>query len=646
MITGPNAMVVRVQELHRLASGRIRVRYTDPESGATKALAMSAHVDRHGYPAGKPFVVYARGIGRHDAQVSDAALVALGPPPSGDTTGATDTAALAAIAADGVTIRLRPTGVGRPYYVTRLPTVTPRRGLIADQLSTVVMHVGAGSCLTIRNPHFPSGGGQAIWVDNMAGRVGGFIIDGSRHRGTGAKGVEAGDIYALNAADIVVRNYTAAGDVGFWLNNTIGWTERGQWRNCHADNCTRGVVWDRNGGTSSFDYSTFDFTVRSYANQDGYVFQNGTAFDGCAFHLGGNFEGGESNNGVAVRIGSDDTAVFLRDVELIWQFETDHAGAVHHTTINLGAAAFVRGHGIVKFLNSHNWRAGNVTQPTNQFSFSGLVDVDENLGLTQVGEGLNVLGGSTWSRGQNTVSGGNAAVAVATGDYFSVPLASGGNVMQFHSVYGGRARRIVLLLKQPATGSSATVDWTNPGNNVQGVAQVINWSQGGGSSPALQTALNAADVVQLITVDGVSWYGSLLTTATAPTQGLARPMQKATSSITPGVSSAYGTPVTVAPAVPAVGLVPNAFSWSIADGDGGETISLQIVVTYDDASTTTFTTAGVIGNVTASQSLDDSDKINFYQDGRYITAFTIAATSTAGTTAATVTAISGSLSVI
>ena len=145
----------------------------------------------------------------------------LAPNASGDVTGATDYAALTALAADGVTIVLRPY---QTYYVTSLPNITPRRGIKGIGLSTVVMHTGSGPCLTIQNPNTFSS--STVWVDNMAGENGGFIIDGTNHAAGASCGVQVSDIYALSLKDIVVRNY--AGTTG-WLggtpaNQTVGTT--------------------------------------------------------------------------------------------------------------------------------------------------------------------------------------------------------------------------------------------------------------------------------------------------------------------------------------------------------------------------------------------------------------------------------------
>ena len=59
VIVGPGATVVRVASVDKLPSGRRRVRYTDPHTGA--ATAMSADLDQSGFPARFRFVLLGRG---------------------------------------------------------------------------------------------------------------------------------------------------------------------------------------------------------------------------------------------------------------------------------------------------------------------------------------------------------------------------------------------------------------------------------------------------------------------------------------------------------------------------------------------------------------------------------------------------------
>jgi hypothetical protein len=68
VIVGPGASVVRVASVDRLPSGRRRVRYTDPYTGA--ATAMSSETDQTGFSPRFKFVVLARGAGVPSVQLT------------------------------------------------------------------------------------------------------------------------------------------------------------------------------------------------------------------------------------------------------------------------------------------------------------------------------------------------------------------------------------------------------------------------------------------------------------------------------------------------------------------------------------------------------------------------------------------------
>lgn len=68
VIVGPGASVVRVASVDRLPSGRRRVRYTDPYTGA--ATAMSSETDQTGFAPRFKFVVLARGAAVASVQLT------------------------------------------------------------------------------------------------------------------------------------------------------------------------------------------------------------------------------------------------------------------------------------------------------------------------------------------------------------------------------------------------------------------------------------------------------------------------------------------------------------------------------------------------------------------------------------------------
>jgi hypothetical protein len=74
LIVGPGSTVVRVARVDRLPSGRRRVRYTDPYTGAVTPLAPD--VDRTGFPSRFKFVVLGRGVGVANVRLTGPVAVA------------------------------------------------------------------------------------------------------------------------------------------------------------------------------------------------------------------------------------------------------------------------------------------------------------------------------------------------------------------------------------------------------------------------------------------------------------------------------------------------------------------------------------------------------------------------------------------
>lgn len=77
VIVGPGATVVRVASVDKLPTGRRRVRYTDPYTGA--ATPMSADLDQTGFPARFRFVVLGRGASVASVQLTRPADPVAGP---------------------------------------------------------------------------------------------------------------------------------------------------------------------------------------------------------------------------------------------------------------------------------------------------------------------------------------------------------------------------------------------------------------------------------------------------------------------------------------------------------------------------------------------------------------------------------------
>jgi hypothetical protein len=458
------------------------------------------------------------------------------PAPSGDETGAADTAAIAAAMPAKGSLVLR---ANAPYFVTSLPDIGPEQGIICLGLPIVNM-VGNGVCLHIHNAAMSTAGGEAEFTKNMPGRMDPFIIDGSK-AGAKAVGVQIGDINDLTWHGPIVRHFTGAEAVGWLLKSEVAWCERNNLVGVSVNN-TVCVQFDNGGaGTGAFDYSRFDFSIQALPKQHGLVMQNAIGLWGSNLRLSGNCFTAVGNTGVAWKLGADNSSVQILGSHIEVGLETDGTQGVGHITVERGTKAEVSAQGVLSYKigGSVGWAAGNITQPDSRFAFSGIVNIDENLGQNKQGEGLNVLGGSTWSRGFTTVTEANVAIKVQSGDYFTATLASGVNTLKLENSTQGRARRILAVLTQPAAGEPATLSIAAPGNNLQGNAQVVSTAAGG--SIVLQAAHSAVDVVELATVDGQHWYIRILGPRAAQDAflGIIRPVYAA--SIIPSTESVIGT---------------------------------------------------------------------------------------------------------
>jgi hypothetical protein len=412
-------------------------------------------------------------------------------PPSGDETGATDTAALAAsMPAKGV-LTLRPGA----YYVTALPTCGPEQALRAFA-QTVVYMVGTGTCLRIHNPAFPAEGGEATLVKNMAGQFGGFIIDGSK-AGAGSTGLWVGDIECIDLSTILIRDFKGTGSKNWLFKSEVGWCERMNIRNCHSLNGTELVTFANGGaGTGSFDYSYIEMGLSGFSKQDGLVMEDGVAFLGCDLRIVGNFTSGVGNTGTVWRLGTDNSAVFLRS-KLMLEVECNGSTGTGHTTISMGTAAECYLAGMIVFQNNTiAFQAGNAAQP--RFSFTGYsptTSLISEIGLPavtrqgSVGLGSNtVLGSDHGIVGDGTTNDTVALTAALTAAYELAANTTGKAVLDL-SMYN--TILVTGAVKQDAFGANSQIilpyiadgeEHENVGVTIRGkpgIVSRLHWAKAG-----------------------------------------------------------------------------------------------------------------------------------------------------------------------
>jgi hypothetical protein len=379
--------------------------------------------------------------------------------PSGDTSGAADTATLTALLLANTRIRVVLGGIGGKYYFNPGIVVGAQQGVLGlGSGLTEIFAVGGTSgqaTLTFRNPSFPAGSSGAAsprlaWT-NLSIPSGGFRLDGTSAT-SGVHGIEAGDIFQLDLTNVTIVSFT--GGVGLRINNTIGWTERAH---VQADitNCLVGVRWEVNGGTTSFSYSRYDLTVAQNANQDGYVWASAATMVGTRLNLGGNFTAGATNTGYGLRFGSDASAVGLSRCQANIRLEADGSSGTGHTTMDVGASAFISLDGSVVFTNGGiAWVGGTGnfgSAHTNQFFVTGFFS-DPAWSATRRTAFKKVL---NLTPGVSGVYGAAVSVTPPSPATGLVPLAA----TSFTSNISGETVTLRAAITY-ADGTTATMNWT------------------------------------------------------------------------------------------------------------------------------------------------------------------------------------------
>src|SRR6185437_16003106 len=118
--------------------------------------------------------------------------------------------------------------------------------------------------------------------------VRGVTIDGTSAT-AGSTGLHIGDLMNPQL-DVIIQNFSGAGDIGLHLENTVSWTEEGDIRAALL-NCTQHVVFEVSAGYYSFGYGNYDFTIQAQALQDGVVLKNGAQPYNGTMRIRGNFFG-------------------------------------------------------------------------------------------------------------------------------------------------------------------------------------------------------------------------------------------------------------------------------------------------------------------------------------------------------------------
>lgn len=430
-----------------------------------------------------------------------------------DPTGAADSAAAfqaafddANAAASGAVIYVPP-GTYRLNGTVTAEITSGTKSVIfqgAGMQATVLKYYGSGDCLRM----LCSGWTGANYAQGSGIRD--LTIDGAS-AAAGACGLHVGDIGGLHISHCQIRNFDSTGAKGIWLENTLTWTEQADVRAFLLHNRTQVTFSYTAPGTNSFGYGEFDFTMweGGGSNHDG-VSMTAAMVYGGHLRLRGNFNAATSALSNCVLRMASNAQISAAHVQI--QVECNDTGggtANRPVTIIADAGSQINGYGILDFsLGGSATPFTPSSLNTAQVRFSGFVTGDT--GLTPAA-GYNIWLPSLIDSPAPLSAGvyGGSGFGTTTGDVFTHTLASNITANLTSTYYDGTKtrgvpQRVTVIIKQAAAGGPYTVTWPKPGSPTTS-APAVYWA--GGTAPVMTATAGATDIYELVTYDGVRWYG-------------------------------------------------------------------------------------------------------------------------------------------
>jgi hypothetical protein len=490
-------------------------------------------------------------------------VLAYGADPTGAT--ACDTAVNAAVSAlpgEGGVVYL-PAGTYKVSSgITALLAGTQTVTVKGDGASaTVLKYYGTGDCIRMHNSSAPGSGGAESYFSGIQD----LTVDGTN--GTGSPvGIHAGDITFLQLQGVIVQNFTGTSSIGLHLDNTVSYTEEGDYRLC-VSNCTRGVVLETTTGYNSFGYSNFDLTFFQSGAQSCFCVINGALFyhgalrargdvNGSAsaltgnpafFYVAGQGPGGSQASGGNPGIQGCHLDVLVEPNNLsgtathfMSTLYLDNATSFGFLQECYGLLDFGLGTGSFTPIATAMLPGNN----NNFTAFSGIINGDSNLNPS------GVLGWNLWGSGSilnylASYTDFDGYFPTAFGDIFFTTL--DGSDATFALNYSGIGngdtlagpQRKVMFIRQPGSGGPYTLNFVVAGSATN-AAPTINWP--GGVAPVLSTVAGGTDVIEALTFDGATWYCRHLTSyGTATDQALTLRPEAQRVNLTTAFTSASGT---------------------------------------------------------------------------------------------------------
>jgi Pectate lyase superfamily protein len=389
--------------------------------------------------------------------------------------------------------------------------------------ATILEYYGSGSCIRLYNDSAYGSGG----VESYFSGVHNLTIDGTNATGN-AVGLHEGDITFLQSSGLVIQNFTSSSTAtGHLLDNAYNWSEEGDHR-IAISNCNRGVVLQVSTGTSSFGYSSFNYTFFQSAGQSCFSVLDGALLyhspsirirgdvNGSASALSGNpaviVVSGQGPSGSLASGANPGIIASHLDVciepndqggsapHLMGTMYLDNATSYGQISACYGLLDFAEGTGAFAPVNSDALPGAN-----NNFNgFNGVVVGDSSLNPSAS------AAWQTWGSGgiANRQAAYDAYWPFQQADVFTATLDATSAVQP---VYGGgpgntdaAAQAKKAYVTQPASGGPYGLTWTMTGSP-SNTAPVFRWPSG--VAPLTNPVANAVDVIAMHSPDGATFYG-------------------------------------------------------------------------------------------------------------------------------------------
>lgn len=266
--------------------------------------------------------------------------------PSGDDTGASDPANIAALFTLGATTVELAAGTWYGDSTVQIGLSQAVHG--AGTTAVTWNYLGADQAFQLENSGTYS---ASEWAE-----LTGLTVDGT-NASAGAIGVQFGDIAQLRI-DVDVRNFSGTGSIGLYACNAYNWTEQATVRS-FINNCTTGCELDVTGnGTNSFLRSRFDLYFNQGPDQDGLVIAGTStevALTEGVVRLHGNWAEGSSATGSVLSFTNSSSWIEACQIDIGVEPGASGSGGAFVQTINFtseDATQIINCYGVMQFDNS------------------------------------------------------------------------------------------------------------------------------------------------------------------------------------------------------------------------------------------------------------------------------------------------------